>query len=74
VPGFCKGVKVDAIRENNYILTPGRYVGIPEREEDDEPFQEKMLRLTGELYAQFADSQRLEAEIRKNLEELGYGE
>ena len=49
-------------------------MGIPEREEDDEPFEAKMLRLTDELYAQFSESQRLEAEIRKNLEELGYGE
>jgi type I restriction enzyme M protein len=49
-------------------------VGIPEREEDDEPFEEKMLRLTDQLYTQFAKSQRLEAEIRKNLEALGYGD
>jgi type I restriction enzyme M protein len=49
-------------------------VGIPEREEDDEPFEEKMLRLTDQLYEQFTESQRLEAEIRKNLEDLGYGE
>lgn len=49
-------------------------MGIPEREEDDEPFEEKMLRLTDQLYEQFTESQRLEAEIRKNLEDLGYGE
>ncbi len=74
IPGFCKSATLEEIRENNHILTPGRYVGIPQREEDDEPFEEKMLRLTDELYTQFAESQRLEAKIRKNLEELGYGE
>jgi type I restriction enzyme M protein len=74
VAGFCKAAKTEDIRDNNFILTPGRYVGIAPREEDDEPFEEKMARLTDQLYAQFAESARLEAEIRKNLEELGYGE
>ncbi len=74
VAGFCKSAKTEEIRDNNFILTPGRYVGIPEREEDDEPFEEKMLRLTDQLYEQFAESERLEEAIRKNLEELGYGE
>lgn len=74
VPGFCKAATIEEIRENSHILTPGRYVGIPEREADDEPFEEKMTRLTDQLYAQFAENAKLEAEIRKNLEELGYGE
>jgi type I restriction enzyme M protein len=73
VAGFCKSATTEEIRDNNFILTPGRYVGIPEREEDDEPFEEKMLRLTDQLYEQFAESERLEEEIRKNMEELGYG-
>jgi len=73
LPGFCKAVKLEEIRDNNHILTPGRYVGIPEREKDDEPFEVKMMRLTEQLYAQFTESARLEAEIRNNLEELGYG-
>jgi type I restriction enzyme M protein len=73
-PGFCKATSTGDIRDNHYILTPGRYVGLPEREADDEPFEEKMARLTAALYEQFAESQRLEAEIRANLEELGYGE
>jgi type I restriction enzyme M protein len=73
-PGFCKATTTGDIRDNHYILTPGRYVGLPEREADDEPFEEKMARLTAALYEQFAESQRLEAEIRANLEELGYGE
>lgn len=74
VPGFCKAAEIEEIRDNNHILTPGRYVGIPEREEDDEPFEEKMLRLTDQLYEQFMKSARLEEEVRNNLEELGFGE
>jgi type I restriction enzyme M protein len=73
IAGFCKSASTEEIQENNHILTPGRYVGIPEREEDDEPFEAKMQRLTDQLYAQFAESASLEAEIRANLEELGYG-
>ncbi len=73
IPGFCKRVPLEEIRKHGYVLTPGRYVGVAEREEDDEPFEEKMARLTATLYEQFEESRRLEAEIRKNLEVLGYG-
>lgn len=55
------------------MLTPGRYVGAEEIEDDGEPFEEKMQRLTATLYQQFEESARLEAAIRKNLEGLGYG-
>jgi type I restriction enzyme M protein len=55
------------------VLTPGRYVGAEAVEEDDEPFDEKMKRLVGELNEQFAESAKLEAAIRSNLEGLGYG-
>ncbi|MCK4421305.1 SAM-dependent DNA methyltransferase [candidate division WOR-3 bacterium] len=72
IPGFCKACKLDEIRKHNYILTPGRYVGMPEPEEDDEPFDEKMKRLTTELSKQFKKSNDLEEEIRKNLKGLGY--
>lgn len=54
------------------MLTPGRYVGAEEIEKDDEAFAEKMRRLTAQLGEQFAESARLEAEIRKNLARLGY--
>ena len=67
VPGFCKAATLDEIRHHNYILTPGRYVGAAEVEEDDEPFEEKMEQLTAQLEAQFAESARLEAAIRENL-------
>jgi type I restriction enzyme M protein len=58
---------LDEIRGHGHILTPGRYVGAEPQPEDAEPFAEKMARLTKELDAQFAESARLEAEIRKNL-------
>lgn len=72
-PGFCKAATLAEIRRHDFVLTPGRYVGAPEQEEDDEPFEEKMVRLTAQLEAQFSESARLERVIRDNLERLGYG-
>jgi type I restriction enzyme M protein len=72
VPGFCKSAKTEEIAAHGYILTPGRYVGAEEAEDDDEPFEEKMKRLTQTLSGQFYDSKRLEQEIRRNLASLGY--
>lgn len=72
VKGFCAVVGTDEIAKQDYILTPGRYVGIEEQEADDEPFDEKMTRLTGELSAMFAKSHGLEEDIRKNLGAIGY--
>ena len=72
IPGFCKSATIEEIRKHNYILTPGRYVGFPEEEEDDEPFDEKMARLTKELAEQFQKSRELEEEIRRNLEKIGW--
>ncbi|PLS24171.1 SAM-dependent DNA methyltransferase [Bifidobacterium imperatoris] len=71
--GFSAVVSIEDIAKQDYILTPGRYVGIAEQEEDDEPFDEKMKRLTGELAKCFEESNRLQAEIKKNLEAIGYG-
>jgi len=73
IPGFCKSVTLEEIRQHGYVLTPGRYVGVPPQEEDDEPFEEKMKRLVAELRAQQAKARRLDEMILKNLEELGYG-
>ena len=70
--GFCAAVSTADIAKQDYILTPGRYVGIEETEEEDEPFEEKMNRLTGELGDMFRESRRLEEEIRKNLGAIGY--
>ncbi len=73
VPGFCKAATLDGIGEHGYILTPGRYVGIGDMDEDDEPFDQKFPRLRQELDAQFAESQRLEEHIRARLGGLGRG-
>ena len=72
IAGFCKSVSLDEIRKHDFVLTPGRYVGAPEQEDDGEPFTEKMARLTEQLREQFAESDRLEEEIRRNLGGLGY--
>jgi type I restriction enzyme M protein len=72
VAGFCMAVKLDEIRKHGHILTPGRYVGAEEIEDDGEPFEEKMARLTGELAGQFKKSREFEEEIGKNLSGIGY--
>ena len=70
--GFCAVKNIKDIAEQDYILTPGRYVGIAEQEQDAEPFEEKMTRLTTELASLFEQSHTLEAEIKKQLESIGY--
>jgi len=72
IKGFCKAAQLEEIREHEHILTPGRYVGIEEKDEDDEPFEDKMARLTDELAEQFVKSNKLEEEIRDNLRVIGY--
>lgn len=72
IQGFCKAAKLDEVREHEYVLTPGRYVGIEEQEDDGIPFEEKMENLTSELGELFEKSRRLEDEIRKNLGGIGY--
>ena len=74
VAGFCKSVTVKKIQEQGYVLTPGRYVDATELEEDNEPFEQKIVRLTHELEAQFEESEKLEKQIRQNLEKIDYGE
>ena len=70
--GFCAVKTLDDIAAQDYILTPGRYVGIAEQEDDGEPFAEKMDRLTSELSGLFTESHRLEAEIKKQLSNIGF--
>ncbi|SLN05703.1 Type I restriction-modification system, DNA-methyltransferase subunit M [Brachybacterium faecium] len=60
------------VQEHDYILTPGRYVGLEDKIEDTEPFEEKMERLTTTLSGQFIQSHKLEDEIRKALGGIGY--
>lgn len=73
VPGFCKSASTEEIDSHQYVLTPGRYVGAEEVEDDGEPFDEKMKRLVASLEEHFAEGARLGKEIRKNLKGLGYG-
>ena len=70
--GFCAVVTTQDIAKQDYILTPGRYVGIEEQEDDGEPFDKKMTRLTSELSELFAKSHELEAEIKERLGAIGY--
>jgi len=72
VLGFCKSAKLEEIEKHNFILTPGRYVGFEEEKDDGEPFKYKMKRLTKELSEQFAKSKKLEKDIKKNLEGIGF--
>jgi type I restriction enzyme M protein len=83
VPGFCKSATLDDIRHHGHILTPGRYVGAAEVEDDGEPFEEKMKRLVAQLREQTEKSNRLDEIIWANLaclcvparrqEDIGYG-
>ena len=73
IPGFCKSATTVEIAAHGHVLTPGRYVGAEEVEDDGEPFEEKMPRLVAELHAQFAESAKLEQAIKANLKGLGYG-
>lgn len=72
VQGFCAVATTEEIAKQDYILTPGRYVGIEEQEDDGEPFEEKMNRLTTELAGLFEESHRLEDEIKRKLAAIGY--
>ena len=70
--GYCVTVTTEDIAKQDYILTPGRYVGIEEQEDDGEPFDDKMKRLTSELAEMFKKSHELEEEIKKQLGAIGY--
>ena len=70
--GFCAVATTEDIAKQDYILTPGRYGGIEEQEDDSEPFEEKMTRLTSELSEMFKKSHELEDEIRQKLGAIGY--
>ncbi|BBP55694.1 site-specific DNA-methyltransferase type I modification [Pseudomonas sp. St386] len=73
VPGFCYSATLEDIRKHEHVLTPGRYVGAKEQEDEGEGFVDKMARLTMQLTEQFAESAKLEEEIKKSLTGLGYG-
>jgi type I restriction enzyme M protein len=71
--GYCKSANLVDMRKHDYVLTPGRYVGAAPLEDDGIPFETKMTELSQTLYAQMAESEKLDTVIRKNLEGLGYG-
>jgi type I restriction enzyme M protein len=73
IAGFCKSAPMDEVRKHGHVLTPGRYVGAEAIEDDSEPFEEKMRRLTATLREQQAEAAKLDAAIAANLKELGYG-
>jgi type I restriction enzyme M protein len=70
-PGFCYSAKLADMQKADFVLTPGRYVGAAEEEDDGEPFADKIARLREQLDAQFTESRKLEARIQANLEGLG---
>jgi len=72
IAGFCNSALIEKIQKNDYVLTPGRYVGAAEEEDDGEPFADKMESLTTKLKEQFEESDKLESVIKKNLAGLGY--
>lgn len=72
VDGFVKSVEINDVRSHDYILTPGRYVGLADVEDDGVPFEEKMNKITGEMSSLFEDSKKLEEKLRENLKVIGY--
>jgi type I restriction enzyme M protein len=74
VAGFCKSAPIEEVRKHGHVLTPGRYVGAEAQEDDGEPFDEKMRRLTATLRKQQAEAAKLDTAIAANLKELGYGD
>ncbi|NYT73373.1 type I restriction-modification system subunit M [Halomonas sp. QX-2] len=72
VAGICKSAKLTDIQKHDFVLTPGRYVGAADVEDDGVPFAEKMANLTEQLREQFDERERLEAKIKRNLGGLGY--
>lgn len=72
IKGFCYSATKEEINANDNVLTPGRYVGVEDKEDDGIPFEEKMKKITSELSKQFEESHILEEEIKKNLEAIGY--
>jgi type I restriction enzyme M protein len=72
VAGFCYSAKLAEIEKNGFVLTPGRYVGAADQEEDDEPFDQKMKRLTALLKQQQQEGAKLDAAIARNLALLGF--
>jgi type I restriction enzyme M protein len=72
IKGFCKSATLAEIEKHNFVLTPGRYVGIPDEEEDGVLFEDKMASLTAELAAQMKEAEELDKEIKVQLAKVGF--
>ncbi|MCE5305780.1 type I restriction-modification system subunit M [bacterium] len=72
IKGFCKSANIEEITKHNFVLTPGRYVGIKDEEDDGIPFEEKMAELTAKLTEQMNDEKKLDEEIKKQLQNVGF--
>jgi type I restriction enzyme M protein len=72
IKGFCKSAKLANIEKHNFVLTPGRYVGIPDEEDDGVPFEDKMAALTAELATQMKEAEALDKEIKVQLAKVGF--
>lgn len=72
IKGFCKSATLEDVEKHKFVLTPGRYVGIPDEEDDGIPFDDKMRTLTVELAEQMAEEKRLDSEIKKQLKKVGF--
>lgn len=72
IKGFCKAANIEEIKKHKYVLTPGRYVGIPDQEDDGIPFEEKMKDLTAKLKEQMQKEEEMNQEIKKQLEKVGF--
>ncbi len=72
IKGFCKSATLANIEKHNFVLTPGRYVGIPDEEDDGVLFEEKMAALTTELAAQMKEAEALDKEIKVQLAKVGF--
>jgi len=72
IKGYCKSATLEEVRKQNYVLTPGRYVGVPDEEEDDEKFEEKIKALTTELAEQMKQGLEFDEKIKENLKGIGY--
>jgi type I restriction enzyme M protein len=73
IPGFCMSAKLELIRKHGHVLTPGHYIGAEAIEDDGEPFEDKMKRLTTLLCQQMEEGKKLDVALEKNLKEPGYG-
>lgn len=71
IKGFCKSATLEDIAKHKYVLTPGRYVGIPDSVEDEEAYEEKIAKLTSELKTQMTEAEKLDKEIKTQLKKIG---